>query len=100
MVGTSFLQYGQYVVLKCFVGETVSLEGKVNYKDLLQLLSCTSCEELCVPPITQCRKGHLYCITCKASNRACKVCKQTMVDAPNIALDKLLSFIALPCKFG
>jgi len=83
-----------------FNGEAISMEGKVKYEDLLQLLSCMGCEEMCVPPMTQCRKGHLYCQTCKACNRTCKVCKQTMVEAPNIALDKLLSFIALPCKFG
>ena len=84
----------------CFAGEAVSMEGKVKYEDMVQLLSCMNCGEMCVPPISQCRKGHLYCITCKATNRTCKVCKQTMVDSPNIALDRLLSFIALPCKFG
>ena len=83
-----------------FVGEAISMDGKVKYEDMLQLLSCMNCSDMCVPPVTQCRKGHIYCMNCKASKRTCMVCKQTMVEAPNIALDKLLSFIALPCKFG
>jgi len=82
-----------------FNGEAVSMEGMVQYEDLVQMLSCVQCGELCCPPTTQCKKGHLYCSDCKAKNRTCKVCKQMLLDTPNMAFDKLLSFIALPCKF-
>ena len=84
-----------------FTGESVELDGKVKYEDLLQLLSCVNCTEMVDTPVSHCRKGHLCCSSCRANMRTgCKVCKQTMVENPNIAMDRLLSFIALPCKFG
>ena len=66
--------------------------------DLLHHLTCSSCTLLVAPPVAQCRKGHLYCRNCR-NNNSCKICKQTFVDAPNIALEKILSLIALPCKY-
>ena len=45
--------------------------------------------------------GHVICKTCKAEAKitSCKICKQTFVDAPNVVLEKLISMIALPCRF-
>ena len=31
---------------------------------------------------------------------SCKICKQTFVDAPNQALEKMVGLIGLPCKYG
>ena len=45
--------------------------------------------------------GHVICRGCKTEAKltSCKICKQTFVDAPNIVLEKLISMIALPCRF-
>ena len=82
-------------------GETVPIEGKLQEKSFLETLSCQSCGELCGPPLCYCRKGHLYCSKCRTtSNRTCRICKQAVgTESPNNALDKLLSLIALPCKY-
>lgn len=85
-----------------FTGETVPLEGKLEEKLFLETLSCQSCGELCGPPLLHCRKGHLYCSHCRASsNRTCRTCKQAVGgETPYNALDKLLSLIALPCRYS
>ena len=41
--------------------------------------------------------GHIYCRICKKEN-VCKVCKQTFVDSPNLALERIIRLISLPCK--
>lgn len=80
----------------------VSTEGRMKYTDMLTVLQCRHCSTTCTPPLVQCRKGHMYCRSCKADNKIvqCNVCKQTFVDAPNIALEQLVRLIAIPCKFG
>ena len=80
-------------------GRAIPSAGLVQYSDLLQLLSCTSCSSLISPPMAQCRKGHLYCRDCRTNN-SCRICKQTFIEAPNLAMEKILSLIAFPCKFG
>lgn len=85
-----------------FNDNIISSEGKLRYEAMLQLLTCCHCDRLASTPMCQCRKGHVYCKSCKVDNKitTCKVCKQTFVDAPNVAFEKLITFIALPCKYG
>jgi len=79
-------------------GSAISSTGLICYSDLLQMLTCPSCSCTVSPPVFQCRKGHLYCRDCRTNS--CKICKQTFVDAPNLALEKIITLIALPCKYG
>jgi len=73
--------------------------GLIQYEDLLQHLTCSACSCVVCPPVLQCRKGHLYCRACRTGN-CCKICKQTFVDAPNLALEKIMTLIAFPCRYG
>ena len=84
------------------LGETVSVEGKLDVKLFLETLSCQSCGEVCGPPLSYCRKGHLYCSACRtSSNRTCRICKQAVgTETPFNGLDKLVSLIALPCRYS
>jgi len=79
----------------------VAMDGLLKYEDLMALLTCSQCQKFCGNSIVQCRKGHVICKTCKAEAKitSCKICKQTFVDAPNVVLEKLISMIALPCRF-
>jgi len=83
-------------------GVASDCRGLVQYEDLLSLLTCLQCRCLVSPPVAQCRKGHLYCLSCKKTQQlsSCKICKQTFVDAPNQALEKMVGLIGLPCKYG
>ena len=46
-------------------GVSSDISGLVQYEDLLTLLTCLHCNCLVSPPVAQCRKGHLYCLSCK-----------------------------------
>ena len=75
--------------------------GKICYSDVLHLLTCPVCTCLVTPPVTQCRRGHLYCADCvSASSTNCLICKQPWQETPNVALDRIIALIALPCKYG
>ena len=74
--------------------------GKICYSDVLHLLTCPACSSLVSPPVTQCRRGHLYCSDCSATSQSCLICKQGWLEAPNVALDRIIALIALPCKYG
>lgn len=79
----------------------VAMDGLLKYEDLMALLTCSQCQKFCGNSIVQCRKGHVICKACKVETKitSCKICKQTFVDAPNVVLEKLISMIALPCRF-
>ena len=78
-----------------------SMDGLLKYEDLVGLLTCGLCGMFCGPTMVQCRKGHVICRKCKTDRKltSCHVCKQTFVDAPNVVLEKMISLIALPCRF-
>ena len=83
------------------VVHSVNMDSLFKYEELVGLLSCGICEKYCGANLVQCRKGHVLCKGCKAEGKitSCKICKQTFVDAPNLVLEKLISMIALPCRF-
>ena len=51
-----------------FHGVVRPLEEVVQQEELLSLLTC-SCGKLCLPPLQQCRKGHLSCRYSRSSSR-------------------------------
>ena len=82
-----------------FQGVVREMEGVVDREGLVELITCP-CGHLCLPPVSQCRKGHIYCRDCWASNsRTCPRCKQTLVEGTNPALDRLMAMVALPCRY-
>lgn len=84
-----------------FTGEMISIEERIDECSLLSVLSCLQCRDLCSAPLYQCRKGHLYCPDCRSANqRTCRLCKQAVSRQDDPALDRLLSLIALPCKYS
>lgn len=79
----------------------IAMDGLLKYEDLIALLSCSLCQKFCGKSIVQCRKGHVICKNCKTVSKltSCPTCKQVFLDVPNVVLDKLISMIALPCRF-
>merc|ERR1712106_252804 len=80
-------------------GPTPPSTDLIQYSPLLQLVTCPVCSHVVSPHVSQCRKGHLYCSTCRTNN-TCRICKQTFSEAPNTALEKIISLVALPCKYS
>ena len=79
-------------------GCSVANDGLVLMSQLQEELQCCHCMSLVCMPILQCRKGHLCCSGCRKEN-SCRICKQTFMETQNAALERLLSFIHLPCKY-
>ena len=74
--------------------------GKICYEDVLHLLTCPGCSSYVSAPVTQCRRGHVYCRECSQSLATCTLCRQGWVDTPNNTLDNIIKLIAIPCKYG
>ena len=75
--------------------------GQICYSDLLHLLGCGGCGGLVSGEVAQCRRGHLTCAACRLPQ--CRLCGQAVPEPQNqhnIALQRILSLIALPCKYG
>jgi len=81
-----------------FNGSRIANDGLVLMSELQTELQCVHCRDTVHWPMSQCRKGHITCSVCRKEN-SCRICKQTFVDAQNIALDRILSLIYLPCKY-
>ncbi|XP_042891625.1 serine/threonine-protein kinase pakA-like [Penaeus japonicus] len=73
----------------------------VEYEDLLKLFICSGCQITMVPPLHQCRKGHLVCNTCRASlKQVCPVCRQRFAESTNLMMEQVCQLIKFPCRFS
>merc|ERR1712212_40372 len=82
-----------------FTDEVEEIDVRLNYDEILSLIKCGMCG-LVSSSTLQCRKGHVFCKSCKLSGKLmqCNTCQQTLLQAPNAAFDKLLSLVTLPCR--
>ena len=76
-----------------------------NKTDMLSLFECCQCLEPIAPPILQCRKGHLFCKSCRQSLPKPAKCPNCYVNIDKeircSSLEKLASFSRLhfTCKY-
>ena len=70
-----------------------------------EFLECPVClKTIKDPPIYLCEKGHGLCSTCreplKAEDKPCPVCRGKLIDARNVALEKMLEKLPkIKCKY-
>jgi len=76
---------------------------------VLEAITCPVCYQTVSPPITQCRKGHLLCETCResmisasnlAEKRKCPTCRIPMLGPlPRcLALERIASQLTINCR--
>lgn len=63
------------------------------------LFECPVCSDTVLPPILQCRNGHLLCSNCRKNVTSCPVCRSPLGDIRNLSLEKLSEKVRFPCKF-
>merc|ERR1711971_763964 len=84
-------------------GVASDCRGLVQYEDLLSLLTCLQCRCLVSPPVAQCRKGHLYCLSCKSENTAVEQLQDLQADVcgraqPGVGEDGGVDRVALQVR--
>ncbi|KAL1439408.1 hypothetical protein MTO96_010227 [Rhipicephalus appendiculatus] len=67
---------------------------------MLSLFECPVCLDSALPPIEQCRNGHVVCSSCRENVDSCPVCKEELNNIRNLALEKLAEKVKFPCKFN
>eukprot|EP00919_Chromeraceae_sp_WS-2016_P050231 GHVR01119130.1.p1 GENE.GHVR01119130.1~~GHVR01119130.1.p1 ORF type:complete len:188 (+),score=34.97 GHVR01119130.1:85-564(+) len=67
----------------------------------LELLECCVCCEAMIPPIFQCREGHMLCGDCKVKVKQCPVCRSETIDIRNRGMERLAESIdEIACKYS
>ncbi|XP_069354805.1 uncharacterized protein [Maniola hyperantus] len=69
-------------------------------RSLLRLLECPVCLECMEPPMSQCRRGHLVCVRCRARLAGCPVCRTTFSSVRNRAMEGVAEILRYPCRHG
>ncbi|KAI8428801.1 hypothetical protein MSG28_007473 [Choristoneura fumiferana] len=80
-------------------GDTHESVSSLN-QCLLGLLECPVCMEWMEPPITQCRRGHLVCGTCRKRLDTCPVCRTAFSSVRNRAMENVAGILRYPCRHG
>lgn len=65
--------------------------------NLVSILECPVCLDFMVPPIYQCSKGHIVCMTCRPKLILCPTCRARFADR-NLAMEKVAERLMYPCK--
>lgn len=72
----------------------------MDIRDMRKLFECPVCEDSVVPPVTQCKNGHIICESCRGRVETCPVCR-VRYDGHivNLTLAHVSERIAFQCKF-
>jgi len=68
-------------------------------EDLKQNLECPVCARISLPPIMQCRNGHVTCNPCRLKVQSCPMCREIDIDIRNLFAEKAVTFMSIPCEF-
>ncbi len=90
--------------------QTVSPTGDPRYglgpappalpEDLKHSLECPVCSRIALPPVMQCRNGHVTCNSCRLKLQNCPMCREVDIDIRNMFAEKAVTYMTIPCEFG
>ena len=66
---------------------------------ILSQLECPVCTQYMRPPITFCANGHNICNICKQRVQRCPTCRQQLLNARNLTLEKLATEVNYSCVY-
>ena len=61
---------------------------KIKTTDVTDFINCVVCDEIILPPILQCPKGHLICSECKKHCNTCPQCRCRLTTSRNFIFEK------------
>eukprot|EP00096_Caligus_rogercresseyi_P012529 TRINITY_DN5283_c0_g1_i1.p1 TRINITY_DN5283_c0_g1~~TRINITY_DN5283_c0_g1_i1.p1 ORF type:complete len:413 (+),score=124.01 TRINITY_DN5283_c0_g1_i1:143-1381(+) len=68
-------------------------------EDLKINLECPVCGRTSLPPIMQCRNGHVTCNACRLKVQSCPVCREIDIDIRNMFAEKAITYLTIQCEF-
>ena len=69
-----------------------------NYEELKSSLECPVCNRISLPPVMQCRNGHITCNVCRAKVQLCPVCRDQDMDVRNLIAEQAVAYMTVPCE--
>ncbi|PNF20737.1 hypothetical protein B7P43_G14733 [Cryptotermes secundus] len=68
--------------------------------EVASLFECPVCFDYILPPILQCRNGHLICSNCRPKLTCCPICSVLLENIHCWAMEKVASAAMFPCKYS
>ena len=93
-------QQGLYPVGGTEVTAKPPAEAVLLYEDMKQRLECPVCCKISLPPVMQCRNGHVTCNNCRIKVRSCPMCREVDIDIRNLFAEKAVSYMTITCEFS
>ncbi|XP_065319442.1 E3 ubiquitin-protein ligase SIAH1A-like [Gordionus sp. m RMFG-2023] len=81
-------------------GKAIPFSSDSNENDITSFFECPVCFDYVLPPIYQCRSGHLVCSLCRLNLKCCPTCRGPLGNIRNLAMEKVASTILFPCKYN
>jgi len=91
---------GLYPVGGTCAGDVIKPEAAMLYDDMKQRLECPVCCKISLPPVMQCRNGHVTCNNCRIKVRSCPMCREVDIDIRNLFAEKAVSYMTITCEFS
>jgi len=66
--------------------------------EIRQSLECPVCSRISLPPIMQCRNGHITCNPCRLKIQSCPMCREIDIDVRNLHAEKSVSYMSIDCE--
>lgn len=67
--------------------------------DIRQALECPVCSRISLPPIFQCRNGHVTCGDCRGKIQSCPMCREVDIDVRNLVAEKTVTYMSIDCEY-
>lgn len=72
---------------------------RIKTSEINDFINCVVCNEIILPPILQCSKGHLICSDCKKHCNTCPQCRCRLNTSRNFIFEKLIEDMKFKCKY-
>jgi len=67
--------------------------------DIKHSLECPVCARIALPPVMQCRNGHVTCNACRMKVQSCPMCREIDIDIRNLFAEKAITYMNIPCEY-
>ncbi|XP_023336810.1 E3 ubiquitin-protein ligase Siah2 isoform X2 [Eurytemora carolleeae] len=67
--------------------------------DIKHSLECPVCARIALPPVMQCRNGHVTCNACRVKVQSCPMCREIDIDIRNLFAEKAITYMSIPCEY-